>query len=121
MSLLGVHFQVFTDHCTLEYFQSQKDMSCQQVCWSMYLANFDYEITYIRGEDNTAADALSQGLYSPPHCPVRLQTGLWLKIAENDGLTYWTKKKIPQFSSGQSDGLWMEFQKSADHDIYIPP
>ena len=26
-SLLGVHFQVFTDHRTLEYFQSQKDMS----------------------------------------------------------------------------------------------
>ena len=28
--------------------------------WSMYLADFDYRITYIRGEDNTAADALSR-------------------------------------------------------------
>ena len=38
------------------------------------------------------------GLYSPPHCPVGLQTGLWLKIAENDGITYWTKKKkLPNF------------------------
>jgi hypothetical protein len=27
--------------------------------WSMYMADFDYNITYIRGEDNTAADALS--------------------------------------------------------------
>ena len=26
----------------------------------MYLADFDYTITYIRGEDNTAADALSR-------------------------------------------------------------
>ena len=58
-SLLGIHFQIFTDHRTLEYFQSQKDMSRQQMCWSMYLADFDYEIKYIRGEDNTAADALS--------------------------------------------------------------
>ena len=28
--------------------------------WFMYLADFDYEIVYIRGEDNTAADALSR-------------------------------------------------------------
>ena len=27
--------------------------------WSMYLADFDYSITYIRGELNTTADALS--------------------------------------------------------------
>ena len=26
-SLLGTHFQIYTDHHTLEYFQSQKDMS----------------------------------------------------------------------------------------------
>ena len=58
-SLLGTHFQIFTDHCTLEYFQSQKDMSHHQMHWSMYLADFDYEITYIQGGDNTAADALS--------------------------------------------------------------
>jgi hypothetical protein len=59
-SLLGTHFEVFTDHRTLEYFQSQKDMSRRQMRWSMYLADFDYDITYIRGEDNTAADALSR-------------------------------------------------------------
>ena len=27
MSLLGCHFKVYTDHRTLEYFQSQKEMS----------------------------------------------------------------------------------------------
>ena len=58
-SLLGTHFQIFTDHHTLEYFQSQKDMSHQQMHWSMYLADFDYEIIYIRGVDNTAVDTLS--------------------------------------------------------------
>jgi hypothetical protein len=58
--LLGAHFEVFTDHRTLEYFQSQKEMSRRQSRWSMYLADFDYTITYIRGEDNTAADALSR-------------------------------------------------------------
>ena len=59
-SLLGTKFEIYTDHRTLEYFQSQKDMSRRQMRWSMYLADFDYEIVYIRGEDNTAADALSR-------------------------------------------------------------
>jgi RNase H-like domain found in reverse transcriptase/Integrase zinc binding domain len=58
--LLGARFEVFTDHRTLEYFQSQKEMSRRQMRWSMYLADFDYSITYIRGEENTAADALSR-------------------------------------------------------------
>jgi RNase H-like domain found in reverse transcriptase len=46
--LLGTHFEVFTDHQTLEYFQSQKEMSRRQSRWLMYLADFDYTITYIR-------------------------------------------------------------------------
>jgi hypothetical protein len=66
-SLLGTHFKIFTDHRTLEYFQSQKDMSRRQMRWSMYLADFDYDITYIRGEDNTAADALSRMPDAPPN------------------------------------------------------
>ena len=59
-SLLGVPFKIYTDHRTLEYFQSQKDMSRRQSRWSMLMADFDYEIIYIRGEDNSAADALSR-------------------------------------------------------------
>jgi hypothetical protein len=59
-SLLGAPFEVLTDHRTLEYFQSQKEMSRRQMRWSMYLTDFDYTIRYIRGEDNSAADALSR-------------------------------------------------------------
>ena len=66
-SLLGTRFEIFTDHRTLEYFQSQKDMSRRQMRWSMYLADFDYGITYIRGEENTAADALSRMPDSTPN------------------------------------------------------
>jgi len=59
-SLLGVRFKVYTDHRTLEYFNSQKDMSSRQMRWSTFLSDFDYDIVYVRGEDNTAADALSR-------------------------------------------------------------
>lgn len=59
-SLLNVHFEVMTDHQTLEYFQSQREMSRRQSQWSMYLADFDYDIHYIKGKDNPVADALSR-------------------------------------------------------------
>ncbi|KAF5376678.1 hypothetical protein D9615_007909 [Tricholomella constricta] len=59
-SLLGTKFDIYTDHRTLEYFQSQKEMSRRQMRWSQYLADFDYTIIYIRGKGNTAADALSR-------------------------------------------------------------
>jgi hypothetical protein len=57
--LLGARFEVYTDHCTLKHFQAQKEMLRCQMRWSMYLADFDYSITYVCGEQNTTADALS--------------------------------------------------------------
>lgn len=58
--LLGMKFEVYTDHRTLEFFQTQKDMSTRQKRWADTLADFDFEIKYVRGEDNCAADALSR-------------------------------------------------------------
>ena len=64
--LLGTHFYVYTaDHCTLENFDTQKDLSHRQLCWQEFLSQYDMMITYIRGEDNTVADALS---HLPPDC-----------------------------------------------------
>lgn len=59
-SLLGPHFEIMTDHRTLEYFQSQKEMSRRQSRWSVQMADYDFTINYVKGEDNTVADALSR-------------------------------------------------------------
>jgi hypothetical protein len=58
--LLGSQFIVYTDHRTLENFETQKDLSCRQARWMEHLSQFDMSIHYIRGEDNTMADALSR-------------------------------------------------------------
>lgn len=58
--LLGEHFQVYTDHRTLENFETQKTLSRRQARWLEELSQFDMTISYIRGEDNTVADALSR-------------------------------------------------------------
>lgn len=57
--LLGSNFQIYTDHRTLEHFMTQKDLSRRQAHWQEFLAQYDFEILYIKGEENTVADALS--------------------------------------------------------------
>lgn len=58
--LLGASFEVHTDHRTLEFFNRQRDLSKKQLRWSEFLADYDFVIKYVRGEDNTVADALSR-------------------------------------------------------------
>jgi RNase H-like domain found in reverse transcriptase len=58
--LLGSQFYVYTDHRTLENFDTQKDLLQLQARWMEHLSQFDMTIHYIRGEDNTDADALSR-------------------------------------------------------------
>lgn len=58
--LLGATFEVYTDHKTLEYFNKQRDMSKKQLRWAEFLADYDFTINYVRGENNTVADALSR-------------------------------------------------------------
>jgi len=58
--LLGSPIVVYTDHRTLENFDHQKDLSRRQARWMEYMAHYDMEIVYIKGEDNTVADTLSR-------------------------------------------------------------
>jgi hypothetical protein len=58
--LLGGPIHVYTDHRMLENFNSQRELSRQQLCWQEYLLQYEMMVTYIRGEDNTIADTLSQ-------------------------------------------------------------
>jgi RNase H-like domain found in reverse transcriptase len=58
--LLGGPISVFTDHRTLEHFDIQKDLSHRQARWQEFMSQFEMNIYYVKGEDNTVADALSQ-------------------------------------------------------------
>ena len=58
--LLGTHFTIYTDHWTLECFQGQRDLSRRQARWQEFLAEYDFAIEYVKGGDNTVADALSR-------------------------------------------------------------
>ncbi|OJT04974.1 Transposon Ty3-G Gag-Pol polyprotein [Trametes pubescens] len=60
VDLLGVPFTVYTDHRTLENFHKQRDLSRRQARWQEFLAQYVFDIQYVRGEDNVVADALSR-------------------------------------------------------------
>lgn len=65
IELLGTPFTVYTDHRTLENFLTQRELSRRQARWQEFFSQYDFTIQYIRGEDNTVADALSR---LPPEC-----------------------------------------------------
>jgi hypothetical protein len=60
VDLIGNDFTIFTDHRTLECFDTQKDLSRRQARWMEFLSQYEYSIVYLKGEDNSVADALSR-------------------------------------------------------------
>jgi hypothetical protein len=73
--LLGSHFFIYMDHRTLLNFEGQKDLSRRQARWMETLSQFEMTFVYIRGEDNTVADGLSQR----PHLnePINTRHDIW--------------------------------------------
>ena len=59
VDLLGVPFLIYTDHKTLENFHMQRDLSWHQARWMEFMSQYDTKIVYVKGKDNTVADALS--------------------------------------------------------------
>ena len=60
VDLLGSPFFIYTDHKTLENFNTQKDLSRRQARWMELMSQYNAKIIYVKGGDNTVADALSR-------------------------------------------------------------
>ena len=58
--LSGAKFRVLTDHKSLQFFKTQPQLSGRQARWADTIANFDFDIEYIKGEHNVVADGLSR-------------------------------------------------------------
>ena len=57
--LFGEKVQIFTDHKSLKYLFSQKELNMRQRRWLELLKDYDCEILYHPGKANVVADALS--------------------------------------------------------------
>ncbi|SGY18646.1 BQ5605_C014g07425 [Microbotryum silenes-dioicae] len=69
-NLLGVRFKILTDHHSLAGFMKQPSLSHRQARWTERLADYDFEIVYVQGPENTVADALSRYSF-PEDCATR--------------------------------------------------
>jgi hypothetical protein len=116
--LLGTSIYIYTDHRTLQNFDTQKDLSRRQLRWQEFMSQYDMSITYIRGEDNTVADALSR---LPPNCfaderqntvtailSVTTDTSILKQILSGYEQDEFCKRVAKTTMSGwrQSNGLW---------------
>ena len=61
--LYGARFEVYTDHKSLKYVFTQRDLNLRQCRWVEYLKDYDFELAYHLGKANVVADALSRRSY----------------------------------------------------------
>ncbi|MBW0547662.1 hypothetical protein O181_087377 [Austropuccinia psidii MF-1] len=57
---LSCHFEVLTDHSSLQYFMTYKVITCSQARWAEFLSEFHFSISYRPGHLATLPDALSR-------------------------------------------------------------
>ena len=58
--LYGEKCEIYTDHKSLKYFFTQKDLNMRQRRWLELVKDYDCEILYHPGKANKVADALSR-------------------------------------------------------------
>jgi len=58
--LYGVHVDIFTDHKSLQYVLTQKELNLRQRRWLELLKDYDLSILYHPGKANVVADSLSR-------------------------------------------------------------
>src|SRR5687767_15672439 len=58
--LYSVHVDIFTDHKSLQYVFTQRDLNFRQRRWLELLKDYDMSVLYHSGKANVVADALSR-------------------------------------------------------------
>ena len=60
--LYGFTFEAFTDHQSLKYLFSQKELNLRQRRWVKFLQDYDFTINYHPEKANVVVDALSRNM-----------------------------------------------------------
>ena len=66
--LYGVHVDVFTDHKSIQYVSTQKELNLRQRRWLELLKDYDMSFLYHPGKANLVEDALSRTTMGSVSC-----------------------------------------------------
>ena len=69
--LYGAKFEIFTDHQSLKYIFTQRDLNLRQRRWLEFVKDYDFELSYHPDKVNVVADTLSRCSYVASLCAVR--------------------------------------------------
>jgi len=58
--LMGIHFEIETDHCALCWIRAKSNLSGRLLRWSLNLMQYDYDVKYKSGKQHLDADCLSR-------------------------------------------------------------
>ena len=58
--MYGEKFEIFSDHKSLKYLFSQKELNMRQRRWMEFIKDYDFTLEYHPGKANVVADALSR-------------------------------------------------------------
>ena len=108
--LLGEKFVVETDHNSLRYIQTQPSLSNRQARWLEKLAEFDYDVKYLKGAENVVADALSREAVVAAVSTVKVDS-----LLEKIKGKYENAEDKPKDVEVGTDGVWRRNGK-----VYVP-
>ena len=77
--LIRNHCEVYTDHKSLKYIFTQKELNLRQRIWLEIIKDYDTKLHYHPGKANVVADALSRKSYAN----TRVSGGLPKELAED--------------------------------------
>ena len=77
--LIGNHCEVYTDHKSLKYIFTQKELNLRQRRWLELIKDYDMKLHYHSGKANVVADALSR----KSHVNTLMTGDLPRELAEN--------------------------------------
>ena len=77
--LIGNHCEVYTDHKSLKYIFTQKELNLRQRRWLELIKDYDMKLHYHPGKANVVADALSR----ESHVNTLMMGDLPRELAEN--------------------------------------
>ena len=97
----GSETVVHSDHEPLTWLQTQKTPSRRQARWLEYLSRFQYQIIYVRGDENVVADALSRMLSVPEEAEEALPADHWPLY--NQGRSIQVIRSVGTASHSESD------------------